>query len=849
MSKKLCSRVIVIVTAFVLTTCAHAQPSPQAASGSGYFKTTFQSESQFIVETIVTDLAEQMYYAAKHRLPEKKNFSVTATEKAGSPADAPVYDLQIKLDEQSARLKLVLNVNGPIWSPDVYREVATALAKAVGLSAASATAANAKDDTALVAKLLDIKAETIEREDLALSEALEKDFTSPKLHEQAALLLGVFVIRDNSGLFTELRLPLSRMTAHLAMAGFLGGSNGFGVNGRLAEAILLMSVGDSTMALEKLKSVDASDAAVAGMIRSLQASVTGDYRALSKVAKRSPMEELALFGTITGNVNAATAWLKIDDKKRQSIEFVRIANEMSFSVQMGHQLALLSIPLEMQEIQTVYSLAHGGKELSQASLVEVLNELPERCVTAGPGGEVHVRIIGWGQWAQFLQNHLCHAVEENFGFFYRKLGLPDDARQFSAQCDMAFGGLRLYPFVRRFNCMDVETYHKAVDDGTKLTVAMPHLIPLDCWNSLSNQFNVSFAPLYAPNPNLHFSEWFLHDPPPGTTYNVYPRLAHPGLTGRPDLIALLEHLHEMSPYDPRIIDFIVEKKYNNRPTYEQAMGLCGPLTPWSASAVRIVARTVSDKPERFEELMLQAARLDPRSYYTLGDYAINHDQMDKAAQYLDKACELDPDAVSVSNHAEWRVRHYLKKGETEKAREIADAAGEVYSEAGLIAKGVFMELTTNYDGAYEWFAKIEERYNHPRQLFFFMQRYKAEVGDSKFDAELRKREKFLFPKGMEKVALADFHTAPTNGVLILGQNDLLLAAHMKKGDVICAINGVRVQYLSQYTYVRGFRETPELDLIVWQDGAFHEIKANPPKGKFGVDFNDYRPKPAAGPGR
>ena len=203
------------------------------------------------------------------------------------------------------------------------------------------------------------------------------------------------------------------------------------------------------------------------------------------------------------------------------------------------------------------------------------------------------------------------------------------------------------------------------------------------------------------------------------------------------------------------------------------MGFYRALLPYSVYALRTVANTVSDQPERYEELMLQAAELNPACYYDLGDYARRHDQEDKAAQYLDKACDTDPDAVRVANHAEWRVRYHLKKGQTDKAREIADEAGEVYSDRGLEAKAVFLEATTNYDEAFEWFARIEERYDDSAPLIAFCLRYKALTGDTRFDAELQKRMKKLFPKGMEKVSFNDFHGPPTDGVLIRQENDLL----------------------------------------------------------------------------
>ena len=103
-----------------------------SARAGNYFQTSFQSECQFIVQAIVSDLAEQIYYAANHRLPDAKTFSVTATEKPGSPVDAPEYELQINLGSKPVKSDLV--VNGPIWSPQVYQAIARQLAQEVALN-------------------------------------------------------------------------------------------------------------------------------------------------------------------------------------------------------------------------------------------------------------------------------------------------------------------------------------------------------------------------------------------------------------------------------------------------------------------------------------------------------------------------------------------------------------------------------------------------------------------------------------------------------------------------------------------------------------------------------------------
>ena len=97
-------------------------------SSGNYFATPFQTESEFIVQAVVTDLAEQIFYAATRELPEPKKFLVTVTEKPGSPQDAPVYSVKVCFDAKHPELKSELAINGPIWSPAVYQDVAERLA-------------------------------------------------------------------------------------------------------------------------------------------------------------------------------------------------------------------------------------------------------------------------------------------------------------------------------------------------------------------------------------------------------------------------------------------------------------------------------------------------------------------------------------------------------------------------------------------------------------------------------------------------------------------------------------------------------------------------------------------------
>jgi tetratricopeptide (TPR) repeat protein len=294
----------------------------------------------------------------------------------------------------------------------------------------------------------------------------------------------------------------------------------------------------------------------------------------------------------------------------------------------------------------------------------------------------------------------------------------------------------------------------------------------------------------------------------------------------------------MAPYDSDIDWYIWKTKYGQKPTYEQASKLFQPILAYNYYAMEKVAATVKDQPVNYEQLMSKAALLNPSDYFKLADYFEQRDE-DKAAGLIEKGNAQDPDSVRASYYASWLVKYYLKKGRKEAAHNEADFAGEVYSSVGLQAKAEFLEAIGDPAGAFQWYSNIEERYEESGPLVAFCIRYKNKTGDPQFDNELNKRLGKLFPMGIEKVSFGDFKAPPTDGILINEATDLARAAGLKVGDVIVAINGIRMHNFKQYSCGRDFNTGPEMDLIIWQGNRYNEIKASPPNHRFGGDFGDY----------
>jgi tetratricopeptide (TPR) repeat protein len=601
--------------------------------------------------------------------------------------------------------------------------------------------------------------------------------------------------------------------------------------------MIVTASGNERDALRKLEQIQANTSTLEIWQQVLRTYNTWDYRPLANAKDPSQLERIAWFSAVVASADLNMEWEKLTKKDLELPDFVRVANCGGYSVQTGHVLSRLSLQQEQKEIKEIYASSRG-KELKDRELVEALNQLPERCFTT-EGKRVEVRVIGWGQWAMLLQRHLCHSIQQTYYFMNQKLGWRDEAKEFSAQCDQKFSGLRLYPFVRRLTAADEASYRQSVDDGFAVTVATPHLVSPDVWNYLC--WKPSFAELYSPNPNPHVNEWHKHNPPPGTVYNIHPRLHHPSLVNREDIVAILEQLHAAAPHNQTIARNYTDYKYPKvKATYDQLVEIYGPVLDYNPYPMLLCANAIKDQPEKYEALMLKVCALNPARYTELADYFYYRTNLAKAIYYAEQRFELDPDKVGVSHRVGWMISYYLENGNQKRAKELADFGGEVYSSGGLLAKAGYYEQLEQYQSAFEWYIKNEDRYGHWRSLVNFCLRYRTKTDDNRFHSEVEKRVSKIFPKGFRKVTLDDYSAPPKFAVSINEDSDLLREVGLKKGDVIVAVDGIAVNGILQYSYIRDANDSPQLDLIVWDGNQFREVNASPPNRRFKANFDDYR---------
>ena len=275
-----------------------------------------------------------------------------------------------------------------------------------------------------------------------MSDRLSVEPASPSAHEEAALLLAALALRESSGDFSDPRLALNRMTAHLAMATALSGSTGAGTEtelGPLTRAVLVVLAG---------RERDASAAVAAvrndGWRRALQMRLTDDWRLLRNPTEATAFEKREWFRAMSKTIDTATAMARYQEAfpdEEPGFDWYHIAIESFEGPSDGYYFDETLLTREIDEIRSVRR--RYGDSVLAVDLA--LNEPPRGLF--GPEGE-GPRVAGWSYWAGFYQRRLCDHLLKADTYYRLALGMADRANGFSSIGDGELGRMILHPFVR-----------------------------------------------------------------------------------------------------------------------------------------------------------------------------------------------------------------------------------------------------------------------------------------------------------------------------------------------------------------------------------------------------------------
>ncbi|MBI3869177.1 MAG: hypothetical protein HY299_11685 [Verrucomicrobia bacterium] len=791
-----------------------------------FFTAPYKSEAAMCVTEILEDLAEMVLRAAEGRAPEPGAVQVRVTEESGSRPRHPRYRVDFTLRGKAAHLSLPVEV---MWDHETYGEACKAMLALAGKTSSQAKRAPESDaeSLAMLERLLDADAVTIVRESRLVSEALSQDFVDPAAHERAAFLHGVLVLREQAGLFSDPRLGLCRLAAHLAMARNLD-QRTQGVAGDLAEAIGLVVMRRQTELVQRLGDPAIEpNAPVAAWIRILRGAGTGDYRGLANPRARSLLEQIAWLRAYSLSVGTRSALAIVPYETLKDIpDFVRTLRAANCE-QLVQPLARDGMRCELQEQQRVFREYFGTASTTELSANQ-LNVHPGHCFSTNGS----VRIIDWGHWAAFFQRHLLNDVYRRYQAKDWLGSGADDVLKAANQARTQYADLVLQPVLLQQMRPDWMFKVDRLDEAVALARAHPELIPTMLWGKLE--------PVYRDAPSvlhdqvmLATADWFHHYPLPGTGLVMFDYRADYGEHGMIGDQGLLEELGRMAPYDLQILRLrdpfhgavglveIVE----GRPGPDRLRALWEPASEYMIGAMREMADLSRDHPDDYERRLLGMARLSPAYYLDLGFYFSERKNTPKAIQYVETGFAVVSDSSTLAQYVGRAVELELDAGRVEKASEMAQQISEGGCYQGLAAQARIHERAHRLREAYNLYARVEQEYGEQEPLISFCARAApVSIGTAAEPLIFEALERFR-PKDCERVSVADFHGPPeeNEGVDIIGANPIVAHYGFKEGDVVVALDGLRVRTRGHLERLRQIGFGPKLRLIIWDGTQYRDV--------------------------
>jgi len=461
---------ILAVLAVVLGFYVHDRMGMRMGGVPSPIQSTLATEEDWMLDAILRDISVTASYARGGAIEDVE------LEIARVPTGAltlPSVAVTVRLGDDTEALKRAIPLEDSFWNPSNYAGLAAELLGAGGSNGPGNGPSEAPG------ALLDPRPSVLSRESDRISALLASDARDASAHEEAALLLGVFGLREAAYGFDDTRFLLLRITAHLSIArGLRGGAST--VTGQIAEAALLALAGRQAQLLEALDRLPPDSDTVQSWRSALYMFSTDDWRA--PAPSESLLVQLMRFRAFAAALGVSNAIDRMEDAARSELaDWGRILTRSTSRDVSARGFIETQLGREFREIQEV--AGHHRKSIGDPrQLAAALNELPGGLV--GPDGP---RVLSWGLWAAFFQRHLSAALVARDEHLRGALGLPDEAESFGREAERAFSGLLLNPIVQvhrtRYVGARVEDTI-GMDDAISLSQRHPELVNPTQWGYL-----------------------------------------------------------------------------------------------------------------------------------------------------------------------------------------------------------------------------------------------------------------------------------------------------------------------------------------------------------------------------
>jgi tetratricopeptide (TPR) repeat protein len=785
----------------------------------------YVNEQAWLVVATVRDMAA-LALSANGKVPSALVVRVT-----GSPTP---HEVVIEAGGRQVVSGVPLDFAAPVWAPSAYAAVARAL---VG-PPPGRDPARAAEAAQLLETLLDAGTETLMRESRAVSERLARSPLDPDVHDQAALLVAAFALSEAAGPLSDVRRELCALTAHLALASALSAEGAPSPARVVATAALETLAKREKPALELVQRFPptpaASRPALDAWARALRLRVTRDWRVMAKAAGATPLERREHMRAVVASLGEKEGATLLEDARQAPEPWaLRVLAVDWVSVGTGSLLSALLPAVEIAEAEATLGLSSPGQG-GLARISQAITQAPrERFEEKQPIG-----VLSRSMWAARAQRQLANAIRIVYHHFWNS-GQPEGDREFRQRM-AAFEALPLFRAVQQ-NAQartrrDAAKRKMVADEETRRCAAIagemqraPEPITAGMWDDLVS--DCSGLALSGKLPL--WSQWFSPAVPRGTAYDAERRLRARDVDERYSTEEI-EALRALVVFEPMVFNLSVKRRFGREPNGADFAREYARVAEYDRTALQVWAHAEGDNDARRLPIERRLCEMLADDCLDYGRALLEAGREDEAARAYQRAVDRARDSVAVSNRVRWLANYYLDHGSTARAIKVARVAADAYSWAGLETLGHVQERLGDLEAAEQTYKAILERYQTSSSLDAFYIRRQRRDGGGRYVAEAEAARKNLFPMGFAQVVHADLvaesrrpgYAARVVGVRVdeARLDRELRRLGLREGDVIVAVDGIRVQNDEQYRCVLSLTDAARTRFDVWRDGAYIELE-------------------------
>jgi tetratricopeptide (TPR) repeat protein len=700
-----------------------------------------------------------------------------------------------------------------MWSPAAFTDLARDL-----VGGANDTSADAVDSELLEA-LTAPRAATLQEQNVRLSAALRAHPRSAALHDRAALLLASLALRESGGLLSDPRPMMSRMTAHLAVAGALQQVSA-SAERQLARAALVVLVNRQQDAIARLDAIDSGTAvpSVRALSRALRVRATRDWRLVPDPAAATFVEqrEAVRAAKLAIGDSAALRLLGTVRASESDIDWARVIFHENPKVEAGGMFASLVIPGELAEAAAIRATFPAPPPPGQ--LAAALNDEPWHGPAHGTEPEAFW-IIDWGPWAAASQRHLAAGIVCVSRHYWDMLGMPDEAKAFENDARRSFGTMRMFAVIEPHlvhHRKDAASFNAALARANTLVRQHPELVPDGVLTDLHEQPRLGGAVPELP-PNV---AWFRPFVPVGTAFEPH-RVYGVKWSVRPG-DAELAALRAIAPFEMTFMHAALTRTYGHGQIPPDVLDRTyGAIAPYTLAAAWMHARAAyrTNDEQYLKTVTAIAERLAPDDYYYVASLLADKGRADVARLAYEHYAQVATDQVTLSNTLWPLALYYLEHGQVREALRVGRRTADVYSATGLVTYASVLEMSGNLRLAAEVWNQAAERYENfqAHKAAFFVRHPEQDARH-----ERDRLVAALFPGGPQRID-DKTPTAPSQGLRIVNAGFAGAREGLREGDIIAGIDGIAVANLPQYNLQKFRTWSPEMRFLVGRDNRYVSV--------------------------